>query len=188
MKHLKMLGLFVMTAAALMAFVGSASAAGTFTAPSGTVYIGQFSATLEGSSLLKAGFAEITCTTGTIAGKFTTNNEEHVTGPITSIGFSSCGSSTVDTINNNGTLTINKSNTEVTGTGTEITYFAGGVSCVYGFGALTSLGRASNTASGVTLALKAKLTTLGKQSILCATQPEWTANYIITVPTGSVID
>jgi len=49
MKHLKMLCLFVMAAASLTAFAGSASAA-TFTSPTGTEYTGHLTATLEGSA------------------------------------------------------------------------------------------------------------------------------------------
>ena len=214
MKHLKMFGLFVMAAASLMAFAGSASAA-TFTAPAGTHYTGTLSATLEGSALLKAGFAEITCTEGEVHGEVTGNNETHATGPIDKVHFTKCGESVVTTLNNKGTLTINKSNTEVkfgkcgesivttlsskgtitihkttttvTGTGVEVTVSRFGTSCVYGLGTVTPLGTATNTASGVTLDVKASL---GKISggFLCANPATWTASYIVTVPANSVVD
>jgi len=192
MKHLKMLGLFAMAAAALMAFAGSASAQ-TFTAPAGTEYTSTIDATLEGSALLKAGFAEITCTTGTVAGTITTNNNTEASGPITGpksgVSFSNCKEGqTVDTLSSVGNLTILKSTKAVSGTGVEVTTAVGGVSCVYGLGATaTSLGTATNTASGVTLAISAKLPKISG-GFLCASPATWTANYIVTSPEGSVLD
>ena len=186
MKHLKTLGLFVMAAAALMAFAGSASAA-TFTAPSGTEYTGSMDATLEGSALLKAGFAEDTCTVSTVSGNLTTNNETEASGSTNGVAFSGC-SITTHTISNTGTLKINKSNTQVSGTGVEVTVAAFGISCVYGMGAGTTLGTAKNTGSGVTLVISAKLPRISGNSFLCGNPAEWTANYFATTPSSSVVD
>ena len=109
MKHLKMLGLLVMAAASLTAFAGSASAA-TFTSPTGTEYTAAFSMSLEGSSLLKAGIAETTCTSSTMTGRLTTNNATHSAGQIETFSFSNCtspqGTSTVLTLRNAGTITF----------------------------------------------------------------------------------
>lgn len=189
MKHLKIIGLALVAAAALMAFAGSASAA-TFTAPAGTTYTGALSSSLESgsSALLKAGFAEITCTSSTVAGSITTNNETEASGSTSSVAFSSCGSATVTTLSSKGTLKINKSTHAVSGTGTEVTVSLFGTDCVYGMGTGTTLGTATNSASGVTLAIKTKLPLLSSNSFLCANPAEWTANYIVTSPTGSVID
>jgi hypothetical protein len=193
MKHLKMLGLFVMAAASLMAFAGSASAAGTFTAPAGTEYTGKLSSSLEGSALLKAGFAEITCTSSTVAGEVKTNTttvgetKGEASGPTTTVSFSNCGSATVDTLSSKGTLKIVSGSHAVSGTGVEVTTSVLGTSCVYGLGAGTSLGTASNTASGVTLAIKAQLPRISG-SFLCANPAEWTANYVVTSPANSVVD
>ena len=189
MKHVKMLGLLVMAAASLVASAASASAA-TFTSPTGTAYFGQFDLTLEGSTLMKAGFAETTCTESTIGGEFTTNNDTHATGPTKVVSFTKC-SLTTTTLNSNGTLTINKSNTAVSATGVEWTIAALGTSCVYGFGAGTSLGTATNTTVGgvdkVTLAIKASL---GKISggFACANPATFTGNFIVTTPTSSFVD
>jgi len=187
MNQLKMLGLSVMASVLLMVFAGSASAA-TFTAPSGTEYTGSFDMSLEGSLLMKNGFAETTCTHGTIQGSIIANDETAVGGVFSKFELSNCGQMTVDTLNNNGTLKIDKSNTAVTATGVEVTFSTAGTSCVYGFGATsTSLGTAANTASGVTLAIKASI---GKVSggFLCASPAHWTGNYVFTTPTGSVAD
>jgi hypothetical protein len=192
MKHLKMLGLFAMAAAALMAFAGSASAQ-TLTAPTGTEYTGALSASLEGSALLKAGFAEITCTSSTVGGSVTANNNTEASGTLNTVDFSNCKEGqTVDTLNNNGTLTILKSTHAVSGTGVEVTTAVAGVSCVYGLGATsTALGTATNTSvSGsdrVTLAISAKLPKISG-GFLCASPASWTANYAVTTPATSFLD
>jgi hypothetical protein len=192
MKHLKLLSLFAMAAASLIAFAGSAPAA-TFTSPAGTAYLGKFDATLEGSTLLKAGFAEITCTSDTIGGEWTTNNETEASGPIDAFSLSGCKEGqTVTTLNPKGTLTILKSNTAVTATGVEWTTAVAGVSCVYGFGSTaTSLGTATNSGSGstakVTLAVAAKLPKISG-GFLCASPASWTGSLIFTTPTPSVVD
>ena len=185
MKHLKMLGLFAMAAAALMAFAGSASAA-TFTAPSGTTYTGKVSASLEGSALLNAGLFTDTCTSSTVAGELTTNTETHATGPTTNVSFSNC-TVTTTTLSSKGTLTIAKGTKTVSGTGVEVTTGAFGFTCIYGLGAGTTLGTAKNTASGVTLAISAKLPLQPGSSGGCSSPATWTANYIVTSPAASVV-
>jgi hypothetical protein len=186
MKHLKMLGLFAMAAAALMAFAGSASAA-TFTAPAGTEYTGKLSSSLEGSALLKASLFNDTCTTSTVAGELTANTESHASGPTTNVSFSNC-TVTTTTLSSKGTLTIAKGTRAVSGTGVEVTTGAFGFTCIYGLGAGTSLGTAKNTASGVTLTINAKLPLQPGSSGGCANPAEWTGNYIVTSPAASVVD
>jgi hypothetical protein len=199
MKHMKKIGLFVMAAASLMAFAGSAYAY-TFTSPTKTAYTGPFSMSLEGTSLLKGGFAEITCSSSKIAGTLSTNNEEHATGPTTSVSFGSAstpctsnlGAATVTTLNSKGTITIKKGTSAVSGTGVEVTTAAGGTSCVYGMGAAgTLLGTASNTTVGgvdqVTLAISADLVKISG-GFLCASPAEWTANYIVLTPSSSFVE
>jgi hypothetical protein len=191
MKHLKMLGLFAM-AAALMAFAGSASAQ-TFTSPAGTEYTGNISSTLEGSALLKAGIAEITCTAGTVSGSLTTNANTWAAGSITGVSFSSCREGqTVDTLNNKGFLTILGGIHTASGTGTEVTTAVAGASCVYGLGETSnSLGTATNSGSGstakVTLFVNAKLPKISG-GFLCANPASWTASYLVTSPSPSVLD
>jgi hypothetical protein len=202
MKHLKMLGLFAMAAAALMAFAGSASAQ-TLTAPTGTAYPttpgvppegkNALSASLEGSALLKAGFAEITCLNSEVSGTVTTNNNTEASGSITKVHFTQCEEGqTVTTLNNNGTLTILKSTHVATGTGTQVTTAVAGVSCVYGLGETpTTLGTATNTVVGgvdkVTLDISAKLPKISG-GFLCASPASWTANYVVTTPSSSFLD
>jgi hypothetical protein len=192
MKHLKMLSLFAMAAAALLAFAGSASAQ-TLTSPTGTEYTGLVTESFEGSMLLKAGFAEITCTGGTLNSTITTNNSTEASGVITKISFSGCKEGqTFDTLNNNGTLTILKSTHAVSGTGTEWTTAVAGVSCVYGFGSTaTSLGTATNTVvAGVDIVTTDTSAKLPKISggFLCASPASMTGNWVITSPATSFLD
>ena len=186
MKHLKMLGLFAMAAAALMAFAGSASAA-TFTAPSGTTYTGTVLASLEGTAFLDAGPFNDTCEKGTVHGHITTNTETHATGPITAMFFEEC-TVTTKTLSSKGTLTIAKGTKAVSGTGVEVTTGAFGFTCIYGMGAGTTLGTAKNTGSGVTLTISAKLPLQPGSSGGCASPASWTANYVVTTPAASVVD
>jgi hypothetical protein len=186
MKHLKILGLFVMAAAALMAFAGSASAA-TFTSPAGTEYTGAIDATAESSLLLEAGFAEITCTESTIQGTVTTNDNTEASGPFTSVSYSGCGQSTVDTLSSTGTLTIKKSNHEVRGSGVEVTTSEFGISCVYGLGAGTKIGTASQNGETVTMKIEANLPKISG-GFFCASPASWHGTYLVTEPHPSFID
>jgi hypothetical protein len=197
MKDLKIASFLVIAAASLMAFAGSAPAAGTFTSPTGTAYRGRMEATLEGTSLLKAGFAEITCFESVVEVEITTNNEEHATGPTVAMFFPyySCtspqGTPTVTTLSSKGTLTIRKGTHAVSGTGVEVTTAVIGTSCVYGMGTGTSLGTANNTtfagSDQVTLAISAKLPKISG-GFLCASPAAWTASYVVTEPSTSFVD
>jgi len=123
------------------------------------------------------------------------NNEEHAEGTITEVKFSSCGSATVTTINNDGRLTIKKGTRTVTGTGVEVTVSLFGTDCIYGLGTGTHLGTANNTTFSdegvtrdrVTLAVKAQLL-LKEGGFGCSSPAEWTANYVVTSPTESFVD
>ncbi len=186
MKYVKMLGLAAVAAMALMAFAGTASAT-VLTSPAGTHYTGAIQASAESSLLLRAGFANITCTESSVAG--TTENtggpSETVRGPISSLTFSNCnatvhvlktGSLEVHTIGSgpNGTLTS---------TGAEATVATLGTSCTYGtnnthIGTLTG---SKTTGGNATLDIEAKLTkTAG--GFLCASPAAWEGSYVVTNP------
>ena len=184
MKHIKMLALAAMALAAFMAFAGSASAAPTLTSPSGTEYTGALNSSLESgtSALLKAGFANITCTTSTVNGTVSTNNETHASGNISTLDFGNCGSAHVVTLAN-GSLTVDQNGT-VTGFNSEVTtgITALGTSCIYGPKTGTDLGK---LAGGTTakLAISASLPLVKTVSGFgCASPASWTANYVVTTP------
>jgi hypothetical protein len=189
-----MLGLFAMAAAALMAFAGSASAQ-TLTAPTGHLYTGPVKTSLESSASLKAGFAEITCTSGEFNFNITTNNSTEASGEITGVSFSGCQEGqTVDTLNNKGTLKIANGTHTVTATGVEVTTAVAGVSCVYGFGTGTELGKWTNTlfaTSGkiedrVTIDTSAKVPKTSG-GFLCANPATWEKKEVITSPADSYV-
>ncbi|MGN6200913.1 MAG: hypothetical protein ACTHNY_00715 [Solirubrobacterales bacterium] len=192
MKHLKMLGLLVMTTASLMAFASSASAAPVLTSPAGVEYTGEIHATMEPrtSSIMKAGI-EDTCTETTVKGTVTVNNATHAEGPATVISNGSAGTpcsrhmATLKTgslaIADNGT--VSAANNEVTINDTSL-----GISCVYGGG--SSPGTNIGTLTGGSPAKLAVNTTKMKKisgSFFCASEGTWTANYVVTTPSTLLI-
>jgi len=92
-------------------------------------------ATIAGSWLLNAGIAEIKCTGASINGSVTNPGPTGpVTGTVNSVGFSSCGSATVDVLKN-GTFSIGApsgGNGTFKLEGFEVTVSVAGTSCVYG--------------------------------------------------------
>ena len=176
MKHLKMLGLLVMAAASLMAFASSASA--TLTSPAGTEYTGQIHATLltPETALLKAGI-EDTCGESTLLGDVTTNDPTIASGPITVLSFGDCTRTTK--VLKPGSLKIEGGS--VTAIGNEVTVEELGVSCVYGGGAGTKVGKLEGDEPAF---VNVSTTELPKISggFLCASKGTWTAKYTVTTP------
>jgi hypothetical protein len=205
MKYLKMLGLAAVAAAGLMAFVGAGSASATTltcTNPPGTKVVCPAGTTIESTAtsslLLKAGFAEITCTASTVKGKTSNagSTTETVKGPIETLTFTSCGSSTVDVIKN-GSLEIHTDtegvtdgNGTVTGTGSEVTVSAFGTSCVYGTPEPKDLGTlkgSSNTGGTATFTISASLSKVSG-GFLCANPAAWSGSYKVTNPDWLDVD
>jgi hypothetical protein len=187
MKHLKLIGVAAIAAMALMAFASTASA--TVTSPSGTEYTGEVKSTASSSLLLEAGFAEITCTESTVAGKITTNDATIASGAITTLSYSNCGSATVDTLAN-GSLEIVSAGSgkgTVKGYNSQVTTSIFGTSCVYGTAAGgTTLG----TVVGGTPAKMTISASLPKISggFLCANPAKWSGSYTVTTPSTLLID
>jgi hypothetical protein len=186
MKYLKMLGLFAVTAVAMMGFAGSASA--TFTSPTGTEYTGEIDASAEpGTSLLLKAGLEVTCTESTVKGTITSNTTNHASGPLTALTFNGCNS-TVHTLAN-GSLTL--SGDEVFAIGNEVTVERFGISCVYGGKTGTKIGTATNTGSAgndtVTLDVNANLPKIAGGAF-CANTGVWSGSYIVTTPHENYLD
>jgi len=188
MKHVKILGLLVMAAAALMAFASSASAT-VLTSPSGTEFTGTIHATLEkgNTALLKAGI-EDTCTESTAHGTVTLNTTEaegQLTEggpPPTGLTFGSCTQDTKVikagklTINSAGEVFSKESRVEVKVTGL-------GVTCFYG--AETGSVKIGTFDGGTPAKLTVNTTALQKETgsgAFCASTGTWTANYVVTTP------
>jgi hypothetical protein len=195
MKHIKMLGLAVVAMAAFMAFASSASATPALTSPAGTEYTGELHATMKTgtSGLLQAGFANITCTESTVAGKVEKNVTNTASGKIATLTFAKCNA-TVDVLKL-GSLHIatkddGTNSGTVSGSGSEVTVSTLGTSCVYGTGTETLLGTAKGSASPTSAAEMSLSGTLPKISggFACANPAKWTASYVLTKPVPLFID
>lgn len=152
----------------------SSPCSGTY--PKGTA----IEAASTSSWLLKAGFANITCAESSLKGEVTNPGPTGpVSGIISSLGFSNCGSSTVDVLKN-GTFSIGSPSS---GNGTfklegyEVTVSALPTSCVYGGTASFSL------TGGATASLKST-GSLSKTSggFACANPASLEAAYKVSAP------
>lgn len=112
MKYPKTLGLLVVTATALMAIAGTASA--TITSPIGTAYTGNIHLTSTEVWFHTGG--EVTCAHSTIVGSVTNGG---TTVPITALTFKECGTTTFEVLKK-GHMTIASDGT-VSMSGTEYT-------------------------------------------------------------------
>jgi len=185
MKHVKMLGLLVMAAAALMAFTSSASAAPVLTSSAGTEYTGTINGTLESgtSMLLKAGI-EDTCTTSTVTMTVSTNTTTHAKGAISTLDSGSC---TLDTKTVAvGELTINDfGEVFAIGSDVEIKDTIFGITCHYSGG--TSPGTKIGTLkTGKPAKLFVNTTQLKRippsNEAFCTATGTWEALYVVTTP------
>jgi hypothetical protein len=180
MKYLKMLGLAVISAAALMAFgAGSASAttlystgapisAGTTvhaTMESGTVT----TSTTDGKTLVD------TCTINTINGRTTNTSGSTVTVAMESIQSQGC--TVLTQILALGTLHIDSAGA-ITGSGSTTTINFGGVSCRYGYGSGTYLGSLGTS----TFLMNAVLIEQEPKSFICPDTTKWSGAYVFTSP------
>lgn len=184
MKHFKSLGCAIALAAIFMASTGSASAT-TLTSPSGTEYTGSFTMTATESLLLKAGFANFTCTESTTGGPVTSNGA--VGGPAvinTGLSFGNCGSGTLDVIRLPSLYVYTGGKVEVHFM--EFTVSTLGTSCVYGVGAGTSVGTMAG-GNPATLTVSASLPKVSG-GFLCASPASWSGKYTVTTPRPLLID
>jgi RHS repeat-associated protein len=207
MKFLKILGLTVMAAVALMAFAGAGTASATVlckeagtgsptgtSCPSGQGYgAGQeIRAVNKGTVTLDTTFKTVECKSSEIKGETSKEGSasETVTGPEGSLSFSSCNCSTVTVVKagtleihwisgtHNGTVTSN--NSKVT-TICKAPIFGFNVHCTY---------VTSNTDIGVltggspaTFTSSATIPVLEAESDgLCPEESKWTATYEVTAP------
>ena len=194
MKHLKMIGLALVAAAAFMAFAGNASAAPTLTSPAGTEYTGTLTATASSSLLLKATFANVTCTSSTVSGTISTNNETHAAGGISTLSFSNCGTNDVTSLKNAdntfGSLTINPKG-EVFGSNSRVTILntSTGAHCIYGtttntkLGTLTPSSALEDKTAVMHISASLPYNAESKSSqFVCGSTGSWSGTYTVTTP------
>lgn len=193
MKYVKMLGLAVVAAAALMAFVGAGTASADRICsqnqtpceaanvnPAGTTY----SATLkEGTeATLAAGFSTVKCKESSVGLEQTSAGGGAgvaVEGKITALSFGNCNVTAVNvlTLGTGQVSYTSEMNGSITGKGTEVEVVAGSTKCFYG-GSITE-GLAVNGGSPATgKATNVKLTREAGSSALCANPSKWNAEYV----------
>lgn len=197
MRNIKILGLGLLAAMAMMAIVGAGTASATklcsvntSPCPAGNTY-GKGTAIKAqlpagGTSVMSSGFVTITCTSSTMSGKTTSEGGAGaVTGEISSVTWKNCTS-------NLGSCTASALNTpwkvEVSGSGGSGTmsvnnpggkFTCGGVTCEY------SASKASVSANGGNPAtIKASGVSFSKigGSFLCSSSASWTSTYEVTSP------
>jgi hypothetical protein len=185
MKYMKMLGLLAVAAAALMAFVGTASA--TVTSPAGTAYAGNIVSSSSNTSL--DGSVKVSCTSSTVEGD--PSSAGATSGTISKLTFANCGNDTVK-VNANGSLAISSSGT-VTSTGAEVTVqlhrtvlgFPVTTHCIY---------KTNNTSVGtLTEGVSPAVLHIGSSPIpevatdgACGNDAVWTGSYTVSTPSGAI--
>jgi hypothetical protein len=200
-KHLKMLGLAVVAAAALTAFIGAGTASATelcstATTPcSGTKYLsGTKIEATSTKAVLKTNILTVTCTHSVIAGETTSNGgATAVTGKTTTLDFTGCtdnnGKACTVSSTSLGNASVSGGTASTTGkfnynvtskTGAHVN--CSGLSCNFNLTSATLPGQ--NTVGG-TPTVKAEEVELERESgfeFLCPTTSTWTATYTIIKP------
>lgn len=200
MKYGKMLGLLAVAAAALMAFVGTASAT-QLTSPSGTVYTSTISAT-AGVTELHGSFVTVKCNKSSVSGSV----EGHGTsvtagGLISTLTFSECNFPV--TVKKAGSLEIHteytteedghktqkltaNGNGTLTSDGAEITIQTSIANCIF-----TTSGTDIGTLTGGTTAKldinSAAIPRTG-HSVFCGSSGTWTGSYTVNTPDTLLVD
>ncbi|HET7454552.1 MAG TPA: hypothetical protein VFJ76_03435 [Solirubrobacterales bacterium] len=191
MKHLKILGLALVAAAALMAFVGAGTASATKLCKdsactedygAGT----EIKSSLSGSAILETvgGVTLDTCSGGEVNGTTSATEGTPLSGNISALTWEGCTRTTDTTVK--GSLSIEKTsggNGSVTGSGSSVTVNGiFGTSCVYGTGTNTPLGTLVG-GSPATISISA-LVPRTVANALCPAETRWTASYTVTSPSS----
>jgi hypothetical protein len=190
MRYLKILGLAILAATALMAFVGSASATmiystGPTTLGAGTVIV----RSLEGSSILKSGTTTLNTCTG---GKFSSEikNAGSATAPVSEANTTFDSESCVSTVHTEklGTLQIEhiagttNGTLKMSGFVTGTTIF--GTNCLYESGTAKHVGTLVGSLLGdATIGINTTVNEAEPKKAICPDTATWQANYKVTSPT-----
>jgi hypothetical protein len=196
MKHLKILGLGLMAAVALMAFVGAGTASATVLEKGGGVKMTageEIDASMEGTAILESGVTTMGCSEG--SGRSMIENpggaEATVSGTTLSVALPNCGCGSNEVTN--GTFEVHSipgtSNGTLTGSGFTWTMNCnspfGKYVCRYitgtnkDFGTLTG---SNSTGSTATVDISTTLTKEEPSSGLCYEVIAFRATYVVTAP------
>ncbi len=195
MKRMRMFGIAMIAASALMtlAGVGGASAA-TLTCPTGTACPAGagINAESEGKTVLDAPFGNVECQLR-MEGHTTTSAEGgasgNADGPITGLTWTNCGNDTVNTLAT-GSFSIASSGT-FTSTGARITIIHVGIHCIFEtantpIGVMTGT---STTGGHATLDLSGNLPRVGGTGgAFCGSSAPLTGSLAVIAPVGLDID
>jgi hypothetical protein len=202
MKHLKMLGLAVVAAAALTAVIGAGTASATelcstaTTTCSGTKYgVGtEIHAVLESgtTATLTTSITTVTCTESTVQGHVTNaGGAGAVKGQLTALTFGGCtrtgGEECTVEATNLGTVEVTGGSASKTGTFSfKVTSKTGAnvvcgsfINCTFSTSSATLEGK--NRESG-TPTIKANNISLAREGGICPSTSTWTAAYEVTSP------
>jgi hypothetical protein len=189
MKHVKMLGLAAVAAAALMAFVGAGTAsATTLTGVGGSVLKTgtTIHAVNSGIAKLTTSFKTIECSKSTVQGKTTSETGTAVTGNVEILTFEECncevkvlnkGSLSIERIGATSNGTLKSSGAEVTATCSSI---FGNVHCIYAT-SNTDLGTLTGGTTAVMGISSADIPRLSTNA-LCDEGANWDATYKVDNP------
>jgi hypothetical protein len=184
MKYIKSLGLFVVAAAAMMAFAASASAT-TVTGPSGETTPTIHAVNENGHVNIHNSIVDIQCSS-TFEGTVSSHGAGvTASGNISTLQFNNCTNEWVVDVTTNGSFEVHATSTTGHGTGSftssgmTITATRAGISCSY----MTNSGTSIGTLTGGTPATLRVEATIHRHagSFLCGgTTTFWTGSYVTT--------
>lgn len=197
MKYMKMLGLLVFAAAALTVLTGTASAT-TLTSPAGTALgVGTEIKAESGATAFDA-IVNSTCQNSTFEGKVTNvgggTPTQNVSGEISKLTFSECGTTTVTVLNEGGAFDLERiggGKGTLRWSGLEMTWLThsllfGTMHCIYVFqgahvGTFTGGSPAQHSTNSAPIPI-------GEEGGFCGATMEWTGVYTFTQPNPLLID
>jgi hypothetical protein len=184
MKHVKILGLLAVAAAAMMSFAASASADYLSTSTGGAAATPNIHAVSEGHVTLKNPIANISCNSTTSGAPTSHGAGLNVSGPISNLDWSSCTNSWHVTTLAPGSLSVSaiagSYNGTLTSNGAKVATTRFGINCVYET-KNTHIGTVTG-GSSATLHVKASIPiNTGESSGLCGTADSaWEGGYTTT--------
>lgn len=182
MKHVKMLGLLAVAAAALMALAGTASA--TTLTSSGATYTSTIEAESEGKTTLHGTFTSVTCEVSNVKGSVETHGAGVTAGgKVSSLTFEKCNFPV--SVKNAGSLQVHATesgNGTLTSSGAEITIETSIANCIFTTKAEgTDVGTLTG-GTGATLDINSASIPRTGHSIFCGSSGTWTGSYKVTTP------
>jgi hypothetical protein len=181
MKHVKVLSLLAIAAAALMAFAGTASAT-AITSPEGTTYTGFLSAT-SWNSEIDGSFVTVKCESSYFHGEVASHGGVVVSGSISKVNFAGCNYAV--NVKNTGIISVDSSNV-VRSTGMDFEIKTSVGTCIFGtlgteIGSITE-GKWADL--DINSAKVSKIT----GSFLCGSSMTWTGDYQFSTPNDMWVD